>query len=82
MVKDYSDSKRGNPLLPLYGLLFSISSKVFFYMLHQLWSTGWNEKKLSGSTMKDWSDNPSHHELHLAPQSDRLHFGLVLSLIT
>ena len=24
MVKDYSYSKRGNPLLPLYGLLFPI----------------------------------------------------------
>ena len=30
MVKDHSDSKRGNPLLPLYGLLFSISSKGSF----------------------------------------------------
>ena len=27
MVKDYSDSKRVNPLLPLHGLLFSISGK-------------------------------------------------------
>ena len=30
MVKDYSDSKRGNPLLPLHGLLFPISSKGSF----------------------------------------------------
>ena len=30
MVKDHSDSKRGNPLLPLYGLLFPISSKGSF----------------------------------------------------
>ena len=29
MVKDHSDSKRGNPLPP-YGLLFSISSKASF----------------------------------------------------
>ena len=29
MVKDYSDSKRGNPLSP-HGLLFSISSKGSF----------------------------------------------------
>ena len=29
MVKDHSDSERGNPLLP-YRLLFSISSKVSF----------------------------------------------------
>ena len=27
VVKDHSDSERGNPLLPLHGLLFSISSK-------------------------------------------------------
>ena len=27
MVKDHSDSKRGNPLLPLHGLLFPINSK-------------------------------------------------------
>ena len=29
MVKDHSDSERGNPLLP-HGLLFSINSKVSF----------------------------------------------------
>ena len=30
MVKDHSDSERGNQLLPLHGLLFLISSKVSF----------------------------------------------------
>ena len=30
LVKDHSDSERGNPLLPLYGLLFQISSKGSF----------------------------------------------------
>ena len=30
MVKDHSDSERGNPL-PAHGLLFSINSKRFFY---------------------------------------------------
>ena len=30
MVKDHSDSQRGNPLPPLHGLLFSISSKGSF----------------------------------------------------
>ena len=30
MVKDHSDSKRGNPLPP-HGLLFPNSSKVFLY---------------------------------------------------
>ena len=52
MVKDHSDSKKGNLLLP-HGLLFPISSKgSFIYiipqtgydipqpLLHQLWNTG------------------------------------------
>ena len=41
MVKDHSDSERGNPLPPLYGQLFSITSNVFFYMqlLHRQEST-------------------------------------------
>ena len=56
MVKDHSDSERGNPLPP-HGLLFSINRKGSFIctipqtgyhiprpLLHQLWSTGWNEK--------------------------------------
>ena len=34
MVKDHSDSETGNPLTPLYGLLFPISSMVLFYMHH------------------------------------------------
>ena len=34
MVKDHSDNERGNPLPPLHGLLFPISSKGF-YMHHQ-----------------------------------------------
>ena len=34
MVKDHSDSERGNPLLPLHGLLFPISSKGSFCMHH------------------------------------------------
>ena len=29
-IKDHSDSKRGNPLPPLHGLLFLISSKGSF----------------------------------------------------
>ena len=33
MVKDHSDSERGNPLPP-HGLLFPISSKGCFYMHH------------------------------------------------
>ena len=57
MVKDHSDSERGN-LLPPHGLLFPINSKGSFIciisqtgkhipqpLLHQSWSTDWNEKK-------------------------------------
>ena len=68
-------NERGNLLLSLQELLFLISSKVSFYMhhtthriihtkdflLHQLWSISWN-KQLSESTMRDWSNNPSHHK--------------------
>ena len=49
MVNDHSDSERENTLLP-HGLLFSINSKGSFIctipqpLLHQSWSTGWNEK--------------------------------------
>ena len=56
MVKDHSDSERGNPLPP-HGLLFPISIKGSFIctipqtgydiprpLVHQSWSTGWNEK--------------------------------------
>ena len=32
MAKDHSDSKRGNPLPPLHGLLFLISSKAYICM--------------------------------------------------
>ena len=56
MVKDHSDSERGNPLPP-HRLLFPIISKGSFIciiphtgyyiprsLLHQSWGTGWNEK--------------------------------------
>ena len=33
MVKDHSDSERGNPM-PLHGLLFPISSKGWFFYMH------------------------------------------------
>ena len=50
MVKDHSDSERGNLLLPLQELLFSISSKRLFNRQDKAWSTGWYEKLLNGST--------------------------------
>ena len=69
MVKDHSDSERGNPLPP-YGLLFPIIRNGSFIciiqqtglhiprcLLHQSRSTGWNEKLPNGSTMKDRSDS-------------------------
>ena len=53
MVKDHSDSEKGNPLPP-HRLLLSINSKGSFictipqtgqhHLLHQSWSTGWNDK--------------------------------------
>ena len=52
MVKDYSDSERGNPLLP-HGILFSICiiPQTGLYiprpLLHQSWSIGRNEKYLN-----------------------------------
>ena len=74
MSSGYSDSERRNPLPP-HGLLFLISSKGSFIstipqtgqhiqrpLLHQSWSTGWNKKWLNGPTIKDRSDDPSHHE--------------------
>ena len=33
MIKDHSDSERGNPLPPLYGILFPISSKGSFIVV-------------------------------------------------
>ena len=75
IVKDNSDVENGNPLSPLYGLLFPISNKGSFIrtisqtgyhiprsLLYQPRSTGWYEKQFSGSTMKDRPDDPSHHE--------------------
>ena len=42
-------------------------NKLLLY--HQFWGTGWNEKYPNGSTMKDRSDDPSHHERTLLPGS-------------
>ena len=68
-------SERENLLPPLHGLFFLISSKdslictISWPLLHQSWSTGWNEKYLSGSTLMDRSNDPSHHELQILPRS-------------
>ena len=54
------------------GYSFRLATRVPLYAsshrqdttYHGLWYTsrGWNEKLLNGSTMKDRSDDPSHHE--------------------
>ena len=75
MVKDHTDSEKGNPLPP-HRLLFPISSKGSFYMHHptdrKAHTTAfvtpvvehWLERKIAQwvDPMKDRSDDPSHHE--------------------
>ena len=84
MVKDLSESERGNPLLP-HGLLFPINSKGFFYMHHptdRITHTTafvtpvikhWLEREIAQwvHSMKDRSDDPSHHERTLLPQGEQ-----------
>ena len=76
MVKNHSDSERRNPLPPLHGLLFPISSKVFFYMYHPIDRIAhttafvtpvvehWLEQEIAQwvHPMNDQSDDPSHLE--------------------
>ena len=81
MVKDHSDSEKGNPLPP-HRLLFPINSKGSFIctipdriahttafvtpvMEH------WLEREIAQwvHPMKDRSDDPSHHERTLLPRS-------------
>ena len=83
MVKDHLVSERGTPLPPLHRLLLLISTKGSFIctipqtgkhiprsLLHQTWSTGWNEKWVH---REESIRRPSHHvgrsttELHLVP---------------
>ena len=82
MVKDHSDSEKGNPLLP-HRLLLSISSKGSFFMHHPTdripHTTAfvtpvvehWLEREIAQwvHPMKDRSDDPSHHERTLLPRS-------------
>ena len=82
MVTDYCDSEKGNPLPP-HGLLFPISSKGFFYMHHPTDRIArttafvtpvvkhWLEREIAQwvHSMKDQSDDPSHHERTLLPRS-------------
>ena len=70
MVKDHSDSEKGNPLPP-HRLLLSINSKVFFIPTDRITHTTafvtpvvehWLEREISQwvHPMKDRSDDPSH----------------------
>ena len=82
MVNDHTDSERGNPL-PTHGLLFPIYSKGIFYMHHptdRIADTTafvspvvehWLEREIAQwvHPMKDWFDDPSHHERMLLPRS-------------
>ena len=71
MVKDHLDSERGNTLLP-HGLLFPINRHDNTY--HGLCYTSrgalvGTRNSSMRSTMKDRSDDPSHHERTLLPCS-------------
>ena len=81
MVKDHLDSERGNTLLP-HGLLFPITSKGSFIctipdrIAHTTTFVTpvvehWLEQEIAQwvHTMKDQSDDPSHHERRLLPRS-------------
>ena len=81
MVKDHSDSERGNPLPP-HELLFSINSKGSFIctipdrIAHTTAFVTpvvehWLEREIAQwvHPMKDRSDDPSHHERTLLPRS-------------
>ena len=81
MVKENSDSERGNPLPP-HGLFFPINSKGSFIctipdrIAHTTaFATPvvehWLERELAQwvHPMKDRSDDPSHHERTLLPRS-------------
>ena len=71
MVKDHSDSERGNPLPP-HGLLFSINSKGSHPTDRIAHTTAfvtpvvehWLEREIAQwvQPMKDRSDDPSHHK--------------------
>ena len=79
VVKDHSDSERGNPLPP-HGLLFPINSKCSFICTDRIAHTTafvtpvvehWLEQEIDQWVYltKDRSDDPSHHERTLLPRS-------------
>ena len=89
MVKDHSDSEKGNPLPP-HRLLFPINSKGFLIctihtdrIAHTTTFVTpvvehWLEREIAQwvHPMKDRSDDPSHHErTHLPRSYASLHFA-------
>ena len=64
MVKDHSDSERGNPLLPIDRIVHT-TAFVTPVVEH------WLEREIAQwvHPMKDRSDDPSHHERTLLPRS-------------
>ena len=72
MVKDHSDSEKGNPLPP-HRLLLSINRKGYFISTDRITHTTafvtpvvehWLEREIAQwvHPMKDRSDDPAHHE--------------------
>ena len=63
MLKDHSDSEKGN-LLPLHGLLFPISSKFFFICI--ILQTGYNITAFVTPVIEHWLEREIaewiHHE--------------------
>ena len=75
MVKDLSDSERGNPLPP-HGPLFQFNSKGSFIYMHystdrithtMVFITNVVEQLLNRFTMKDRSDDPSYSQRRYKP---------------
>ena len=90
MIKDHSDSEKGNPLPP-HRLLFPISSKGYFICTipqagkHNTYSRealAGTRNSSMGSTMKDRSDDPSHQERTLLPRSYISLAYIIMNLIT
>ena len=81
MVKDHSDSKRGNPLPPHRLVYFRLAVRVLLYASSHIQDNTyqfgtpvvehWLEREIAQwvHPMKDRSDDPSHHERTLLPRS-------------
>ena len=77
MVKDHSDSERGNPLPP-HGLLFLIHSKVFFYMHHSTDRIAYTTAFVT-PVVEHWLEREIaqwvHHEGSIRRPSERSYHG-------